>query len=654
MHSFVQSRAFPIRAYRVRSTVKQRRSKHLPKHPLAASNRPPRGGSEEKHEQKPSPAQPRDRYLPGGIRIVHEDHDIIVIDKPAGILTADVEGGREGRDTDSVFAKLKRHVREQRKRRGTRLWIIHRLDKEASGLLVFAKTEDAYGSLKEQFRVKTVHRLYAAVVEGEIPGAGSDINDSTTKSNKPGLRLAPQPPGGTITGHLAEGQDGIVRVVDDPIATTARSRERDGEPKLAVTHWRLQQGGIGRSLLQVRLETGRKNQIRVHMQSIGRPIVGDRRYGAQTDPIGRVCLHAFELGFTHPTTGATSRFRSPTPPEFFSLVRGRRARTEAILDESFTPRAPGANADAAAQSSRHSDTAPRPSGDSLASWDHVAPWYESLIEGRGSDHHENVILPGTLRLIGAKPGERVLDVACGEGNLCRELARAGVIAVGVDASPRLIEAARRSTAGPLDAAAPKFHVADARQLDTLDLGTFDHAACIMALMNIDPLEPLVHGIASRLNPGGRFVAVILHPAFRSPGRTSWAWEARDRGVDEDNSRPAQRKPHKGRESREVRQFRRVDAYLSETSRQIVMNPGAASSGALPVTTITHHRPISTYVRFLSSCGFVIDAIEEWPSARISEPGPRAEEENRARREIPMFLAIRARLEPAGERVKRQA
>jgi hypothetical protein len=147
----------------------------------------------------------------------------------------------------------------------------------------------------------------------------------------------------------------------------------------------------------------------------------------------------------------------------------------------------------------------------------------------------------------------------------------------------------------------------------------------MALMNIDPLEPVFRGAAELLRPGGALVGVILHPAFRAPKRTSWGWDA---GAGRAGSAGA-------------RQYRRVDAYLSPARAPITMNPGYAAHGAEAVETATFHRPLQDYVRALAAAGFVIETIEEWASQRESEPGPRAAEENRARREIPMFLAFRA-------------
>jgi ubiquinone/menaquinone biosynthesis C-methylase UbiE len=270
-----------------------------------------------------------------------------------------------------------------------------------------------------------------------------------------------------------------------------------------------------------------------------------------------------------------------------------------------------------------------------SSWEHVAAWYDDLIEERGSDHHENVIIPNTLRLLGMKSGETVLDVACGQGVLCRKLAGLGVSSVGVDAAPSLISAAKRlSERSPNSNASIDYRVSDARDLGSLGVANLDAATCIMAMMNINPLEPVMTGIAGALREGGRCVVVVLHPAFRSPGQTSWGWDGAEATP---SSKPAQRKKSS---APKLAQFRRVDGYLSPGVRDIVMNPGAAAKGHTPVVTQTFHRSIQAYVKGFAAAGLLVNALEEWPSARQSEPGPRAAEENRARREIPMFLAIR--------------
>lgn len=615
-------------------------------------------------------------FLPGAIQIVHEDRDILVVDKPTGMLTA----SQPGDDLDSVFREVKVHVRNKVKRRGTQTWIIHRLDKEASGLLVFAKTEAAFVSLKEQFRAKRAQRVYVAVVEGEI----APVADGK-------VAKAPLAVAGTIQSFLIENEDGIVRSIPNP---AAGSRGPDQAlAKLAVTHYRVAEHAYGRSLMHVRLETGRKNQIRVHMKDMGHPIVGDFRYGATTDFAERLCLHATELGFTHPTTGKHIQFRSTIPPAFFKLVgkkptdapippieassvvashgpashkdqkpaqkpeprekvdkfniqKGGKGKVEPVMPEvaEVSAEAPVAEEPPAA-------AAAKPGRGPHASWDHVADWYTTLLDDRGSDHHERIIIPAALRLLNVRPGMRILDVACGQGLLARRFAAEGARVMGVDSSPKLISVAKAQGA-PKGSGAVEYRVGDARTLGVMPIGPFDAACCAMALMNIDPISSVLSGIAAKLEPGGVCVAIMLHPAFRAPGQSAWGWDSPP--DPEGHSRPRGKGGRKDRartprEGGEFRQYRRIDGYLSPGQKEIVMNPGSVARGANPIMTVTYHRPLEHYVRAFAAAGFAIDALEEWPSLRASEPGPRAAEENRSRREIPMFLVMRAMLLPGGKR-----
>jgi ubiquinone/menaquinone biosynthesis C-methylase UbiE len=241
-------------------------------------------------------------------------------------------------------------------------------------------------------------------------------------------------------------------------------------------------------------------------------------------------------------------------------------------------------------------------------WNEVAGWYDQLVGEKGSDYHRNVIIPGALRLLKPQKGERIIDVACGQGVFCRELARGGAVVTGVDAAADLIKAAR--------ARSPqiKYLVADAASLKTVADGSFAAASCLMAIQNMEPLGKIVAEMGRVLTDQGRLLLVMSHPCFRIPRQSGW-------GIDE------QRKL----------QYRRVDSYLTPQRIPIQMHPGAAP-GKL---TWTFHRPLMDYVQALQANGLAVTGLEEWSSHRESKPGSTSRMENRARNEIPMFLALTA-------------
>jgi ubiquinone/menaquinone biosynthesis C-methylase UbiE len=242
-------------------------------------------------------------------------------------------------------------------------------------------------------------------------------------------------------------------------------------------------------------------------------------------------------------------------------------------------------------------------------WAKVADWYDQLVGDSGSEYHQKVVLPGVLRLLAPKPAERVVDVACGQGVLCRLLAERGVEATGIDAAESMILAARER--GPENI---RYQVADAREAHGLPAGYFHAAACVLAIQNIHPFQPVFESVAKLLAPGGRFVLVMTHPCFRGAKETAWGWD----------------------EIGKI-QYRRVDRYLIPRKSPIVTHPGSAPGEY----TWTYHRPVQDYVKALARSGLLIDAMDEWPSHKNSDSGPRAAAENQARKEIPLFLAVRA-------------
>ena len=222
---------------------------------------------------------PKQRSLPPELALLHEDDDIIVVVKSEGLLTVATERERE----TTAQAYLNAYLKEKG---GGRIHVVHRLDRETSGVLVFAKSYEARERLKEKFAVHDVDRIYVAIVEGRL-----------------------DPLHGTIQSNLIEKKD--LRMA---------SVRAHPNAKLAITHYRTIESRGRYSMLEITLETGRKNQIRAHLSESGHPIVGDRLYGSTLNPIDRLALHAKLLGFDHPTTGKRLSFTSPVPESFRRLV----------------------------------------------------------------------------------------------------------------------------------------------------------------------------------------------------------------------------------------------------------------------------------------------------------------------------------------------
>lgn len=216
-----------------------------------------------------------------GIEILFEDDDLIVIEKEAGMLSIATDKGFEVTAHNQLMGYVKQNHPKNR------IYVVHRLDKDTSGVMLFAKNEQMKKTLQENWKEIVVERMYTALVEGEV------------KRKE-----------GTITSWLTESKTFKIY-----------SSDFDNGGKKAITHYKKIRSNKNYSLLEVHLDTGRKNQIRVHMEELGHPIVGDKKYGAHGNPLKRLGLHATTIVLIHPTTGKRLKFTSKVPKKFFSAVK---------------------------------------------------------------------------------------------------------------------------------------------------------------------------------------------------------------------------------------------------------------------------------------------------------------------------------------------
>lgn len=216
-----------------------------------------------------------------GLTILHEDDDIIVVDKDAGLLSVAVDRKKQL----TAHGQLMEYVRNASP--GNRVFVVHRLDRDTSGVMVFAKNERAKNILQKSWTDMAKERTYIALVEGNV------------KQEK-----------GVYTSWLKETKTHLVY-----------SSQRKNDGLLAVTHYEKIQSNGKFTLMEVELETGRKNQIRVHMQDMGHPVVGDKKYGSKANIIGRLGLHAKTLAILHPVTKQLMTFRVEPPAIFYKKTQ---------------------------------------------------------------------------------------------------------------------------------------------------------------------------------------------------------------------------------------------------------------------------------------------------------------------------------------------
>jgi len=227
--------------------------------------------------KKRSEEKPRFR----GLRIAHEDADLIVVEKGSGLLSM----ASEAEKVKTAYNMLSEYVKKSNPK--NLIFIVHRLDRDTSGLMMFAKSKKIQEILQKDWNNAVIERSYVAIVEGVV--------DKTE---------------GTVTSWLKENK-----------AMVMFSSQTPDDGQKAITHYKLLKTNPHFSMLEVKLETGRKNQIRVHMKDIGFPVTGDKKYGAKLNPIGQMGLHARVLAFKHPVTGKALRFETPIPGKFLKLFK---------------------------------------------------------------------------------------------------------------------------------------------------------------------------------------------------------------------------------------------------------------------------------------------------------------------------------------------
>lgn len=217
------------------------------------------------------------------IRLVYEDEDIIVVDKGYGLLSVGTDSSKKT-SVETAYSILREYVKS--KHPSNKIFIVHRLDRDTSGLMVFAKTVEAKEALQHNWNNMVLERKYVALLDGELD------KDS-----------------GEVKSHLAETVQHEMYSTDDP-----------AEGKLAVTRYKVRRKGKGHTLAEFSLDTGRKNQIRVHARDLGCPITGDKKYGNGSGPLHRLALHAETLRFAHPVSRKDMNFTSPVPSQFYKYV----------------------------------------------------------------------------------------------------------------------------------------------------------------------------------------------------------------------------------------------------------------------------------------------------------------------------------------------
>lgn len=243
------------------------------------------------------------------------------------------------------------------------------------------------------------------------------------------------------------------------------------------------------------------------------------------------------------------------------------------------------------------------------SWEPVEKWYQTIVGEEGHYYHKQIILPGVMKMLDSPTA--ILDLACGPGVLARHLPE-NVDYFGVDISASLVKAAKSMEKNPKH----DYHIADITKPLKLAKQDFSHATIILAVQNLEHPKIAFQNASKHLKKDGKLIIVMNHPCFRIPRQSSWQ-------VDD---------------AKKI-QYRRIDKYFSPMQIPIHAHP---SKGEQSAATLSFHYPLSSFTRWLFEAGFTVEIMEEWCSDKLSI-GKNAKMENRSREEIPLFLAIRAKI-----------
>ncbi|MFA7100497.1 MAG: class I SAM-dependent methyltransferase [Bacilli bacterium] len=257
-------------------------------------------------------------------------------------------------------------------------------------------------------------------------------------------------------------------------------------------------------------------------------------------------------------------------------------------------------------------------------WNKVANWYDALVGEEGSEFHRFVIFPNLIDLMGGKKehdleGKKVVDIACGQGVLCRLLSSLGCETLGIDISPTLVRMAKKRSPSVTN---PAYVTADCTKLLSnngnlkfdLKENYYDYATIVLSIQNISPMAPLLKASNKLLKKGGSLIITMMHPCFRIPQYADWQFN-----------------------DKEKRQERVIWKYLENTEIKIKQNPSENDSAE----TIHYHRPLKSYINALANAGFMISKVDELITYKQEQKGVRSEMIMQAKKEFPMFLVIKA-------------